>query len=71
MNAALDSDAFPPGGQTGYREMRTCLLQDASGNRLLTLTFFARAYYVEAELTKKDASGNPGLKAIALGHDTP
>jgi len=53
--------------------MRTCQIPnpETPAAMLPALSFFERTYYVEVELTKRDATGNPGIKALALGHDTP
>jgi len=69
----LDSNDFPPQELSGYREMFTCRIPnpDYPSAMLQTLSFFHQAYYVEVELTRTDASGNPGIKAIGIGHDTP
>jgi len=69
----LDSNRFPPQGQSGYRVMHTCQIPnpDNPTDLLRTIAFFQTAYYVEVELTRTDVSGNPGIKALGLGHDTP
>jgi hypothetical protein len=69
----LDSNSFPAQGQVGYRVMHTCQIPDPdnAGHLVRTIDFFQKAWYVEVELTRTDASGNPGIKAIGIGHDTP
>ena len=47
------------------------LVTTVAGFVVSLIAFFQTAYYVEVELTRTDASGNPGIKALGLGHDTP
>jgi hypothetical protein len=53
--------------------METCQIPypDVPSAMLQVLSFGQRAYYVEVALTRTDPSGNPGIKALGLGHDTP
>jgi hypothetical protein len=69
----VDSDAHPANGQSGYRTEGNCMIgtPDNPAQPAQTLDFLRNAYYVEVELTRRDSTGNPGIKALGIGHDTP
>jgi hypothetical protein len=75
--ALLDSDTFA-GASDSYREMTTCVLHDpyrpACSPNPCNLTeimkfVYGRAYWLDVELVKFTASGNPGLKMIWMGRE--
>jgi hypothetical protein len=55
---------------TDYHVMQNCAIhRPGTTAGIPSFGFFLRAYFVQAELIKTAADGNPGLKVIALSHD--
>jgi hypothetical protein len=61
-----DSDAreLPPSDQ--YQTALTCPLSDPSGGTLQGFNYRDFTYYLEVELAKTDATGNPGIRFLGL-----
>jgi hypothetical protein len=66
--ATLDSDGWDSFADDQYHR-RGVIIRRSPGDLVLGLDFVENAYFVEVELIKTAASGNPGLKAIAIVKD--
>jgi hypothetical protein len=63
---SYDSDErqLPPSAQ--YQTAITCPMSNASGGTLQGFNYGDFSYYIEVELTKTDATGNPGIRFVGL-----
>ena len=73
--ATIDTDRKPPSDDwitvNAYQHSSCCWVRDPEFGTRLGLDFFDAAWFVEVQLIKNNATGNPGVLSVAIIRDEP